>query len=76
MIGDYYKMESTGVLGERIFLLNTSEKLKQEEVVMIVGKFNKVIMLSTFFSDVKKPYAVFSELCFYNGKLLEPCDIK
>lgn len=76
MIGDYYKMESTGILGKRIFLLNTPEKLKQEEVVSIVGKFNKVIMLSTLFSAVKKPYAVFSDLCFYNGKLLEPCDIK
>ena len=45
-----------------IFLLNTPEKLKQEEVVSIVGKFNKVIMLSTLFSAVKKPYAVFSDL--------------
>jgi uncharacterized protein YjbI with pentapeptide repeats len=70
MIGKYYriKMENI-VVGKRDFLLNTSETLSEGQHVQIVGTFNEVEMLSTLFSDIEKPYAVFSDIKYLNGRL-------
>jgi len=71
MIDKYYKINSIGLFGERIFLLDTHQDLNESQIIQIVGKFNDVMMLTTLFSDVAKPYAVFSDLQFLNGKLLQ-----
>ena len=70
-IGKYYKINMVGVSGERFFLLNTSSTLNEGQLIGVVGKFNEVMMLSTLFSDIAKPYAVLSDLQYLNGKLLK-----
>ena len=69
-IGKYYRINTAGISGERFFLLNTSSTLNEGQLIGVVGKFNEVMMLSTLFSDVAKPYAVLSDLQYLNGKLL------
>ena len=53
------------------FLLNTSSTLNVGQLIGVVGKFNEVMMLSTLFSDIAKPYAVLSDLQYLYGKLLK-----
>ena len=70
MIGKYYRIEMENiVVGKRDFLLNTSDTLSEGQYVEIVGTFNEVEMLSTLFSDIEKPYAVFSDIKYLNGRL-------
>ena len=70
MIGGYYRINMENiVVGKRNFLLNTSDTLSEGQYVQIVGTFNEVEMLSTLFSDIEKPYAVFSDIKYLNGRL-------
>ena len=70
MIGGYYRINMENIIiGKRDFLLNTSDTLSEGQYVEIVGTFNEVEMLSTLFSDIEKPYAVFSDIKYLNGRL-------
>lgn len=70
MIGGYYRINMENIIvGKRDFLLNTSDTLSEGQYVQIVGTFNEVEMLSTLFSDIEKPYAVFSDIKYLNGRL-------
>jgi len=60
--GKYILEIDNDILGKRKFLLNTPEVFNEGALIQAVGKFSEVAMLRTLFSEVKKPFAVFSDI--------------